>query len=252
MPRSSRFGQWASTCNPDVNLEAGPPQALPAASQHLSRPSPGAPEEGPACPDDPSVLLGAPPHRDGSAEVVAGPLWFRVMFAPNVRVRREPDANASPVTFLERGEIVEASEVRSGWANLAQTERESRDISKDCGAWVLIDGRSLNLGILLEPYMPRWFKVVFEPRVAVRKAARSDAPAICWLDAGEVVEVAAVRSGWVALSAFERRARDISRDCGSWLLIDASDRGLGRLLQICPPPGLVAATAPGDKVPLDS
>lgn len=246
MPRQSRFGQWAGAAAAENGFS--PAAALPAPPPLQEEPRKPQPEEPhwadpqDAFLDDPVVLQGAPvePEKEDDDEEedhVQGPLWFRVLI-DRARVRKYPDSKASPVAWLERGEIVEAAEVLKGYANLARGEREERDISEDCGAWVLIDGISMNCGVLLEPYTPRWFEVTFEPRVAIRKSATQQAPPVEWMNKGEVFEVAAVRCGWVALSSRERAKRDISKDCGSWVLIDA--KGLGTLIKICPPPNAPA------------
>eukprot|EP00913_Durusdinium_trenchii_P000295 g269.t1 len=162
--------------------------------------------------------------------------WVRVVYQPRVTVRKSPSLTAPSVAFLEAGEIVEIAEVRQGWVRLAESETQARDVSEDCEAWVLQDGKAVSLGILLEPCEPRWFRVVFEPRVPVRTKASVQAPAIAFLEAGAVIEADEVWEGWVRLSTQDRKNLDISDDCGSWVLIDGHAKGAGRLLVTCPPP----------------
>ncbi|CAK9105846.1 unnamed protein product [Durusdinium trenchii] len=164
------------------------------------------------------------------------PKWVRVVYQPRVTVRKSPSLTAPSVAFLEAGEIVEIAEVRQGWVRLAESETQARDVSEDCEAWVLQDGKAVSLGILLEPCEPRWFRVVFEPRVPVRTKASVQAPAIAFLEAGAVIEADEVWEGWVRLSTQDRKNLDISDDCGSWVLIDGHAKGAGRLLVTCPPP----------------
>mmetsp|Transcript_52431 Transcript_52431/g.152600 ORF Transcript_52431/g.152600 Transcript_52431/m.152600 type:complete len:187 (+) Transcript_52431:2-562(+) len=179
-------------------------------------------------------MQGAPPPE------ATGPSWFRVVYEPQVPVRKFPDPRAPPVAFLQAGEIVEAQETQFGWMRLAQAERDKRDISADCESWALMDGTSVGVATaLLEPYVPKFWEVQFTDCVAVRKTASLDAPPITWLQPGEIFEAAGAHGGWVALSAVERIARDISKDCGAWVLIDGDVRqkGLGRLIRACPAPG---------------
>jgi len=213
--RRSRFGDWASKVTGCAENEVNEVRQAGAARERR---------------ETDSILIGAPPIDPN------GPGWFRVVYESSVRIRKYPDADASPVGFLYRGDIVEASHVEKGWAALTSHERESRDISEDCGAWVMISGEAMNLGLLLQSYTPQWFTVLLEPMVPVRKFARTDSPMVASLNFGEVFEVATFRGGWVALSQNERDARDISKDCGAWVLVDGKEKGLGRLLKACPPP----------------
>mmetsp|Transcript_59264 Transcript_59264/g.130063 ORF Transcript_59264/g.130063 Transcript_59264/m.130063 type:complete len:224 (+) Transcript_59264:7-678(+) len=164
------------------------------------------------------------------------PKWIRVVYQPRVTVRKSPSLNAPSVAFLEAGEIVEIAEIKQGWVRLADAEKHARDVSEDCDAWVLQDGKAVSLGLLLEECEPRWFRVVYEPRVPVRMKASVQAPAIAFLQAGTVIEAEEVWQGWVRLSAQDRQLLDISDDCGSWVLIDGYAKGAGRLLVACAPP----------------
>ncbi|CAE8625908.1 unnamed protein product [Polarella glacialis] len=167
----------------------------------------------------------------------ATPKWFRIVFEPRVAVRKAPALDAPSVTFLDAGEVIEVSEHREGWVRLSNFEREARGVSDDCDAWVLQDGRYVSLGVLLEPYQPHWFSVVFQPKVAVRKCAFSEAPIVAWLKTGEIIEAGELVGGWVRLSDRERSQRDISDDCGSWVMLDGSSKGISsRLLAASPPP----------------
>ncbi|CAL1148672.1 unnamed protein product [Cladocopium goreaui] len=162
------------------------------------------------------------------------PKWIRVVYQPRVTVRKSPSLNAPSVAFLEAGEIVEIAEIKQGWVRLADAEKHARDVSEDCDAWVLQDGKAVSLGLLLEECEPRWFRVVYEPRVPVRMKASVQAPAIAFLQAGTVIEAEEVWQGWVRLSAQDRQLLDISDDCGSWVLIDGYAKGAGRLLEWLP------------------
>ncbi|CAJ1334709.1 unnamed protein product [Effrenium voratum] len=164
------------------------------------------------------------------------PRWIRVVYQPRVAVRKAPALTAPSVTFLDAGEIVEIAEVRGGWIRIADAEKDARDVSEDCEAWVLQDGKAVSLGILLEDCIPRWFEVVFEPQIPVRKKASVQAPAIAFLQAGEVIQAEEIWQGWVRLSEEDRARLDISEDCGSWVLIDGHAKGAGRLLAACLPP----------------
>lgn len=230
--RTSPFQQWAKI-TADVTIESEEDKAQSTVDRALVQRAAAAPR-----PVDPALVL-----QGGPSPEPEGVQWFRVVSLNGlVKVRRYRQLKAGAIAFLQVGEIVEATEVQGGWAQLAGHERDKRDISPDCESWVLIDGSQQNWGVLLEPYVPRWWQVVHEPRVAIRKKADledKEAPAIEWLQAGEIFEAADFVGGWVALSAEERELRGISKCCGSWVLLDGNmkAKGLGRLIKAIPPPG---------------
>eukprot|EP00933_Yihiella_yeosuensis_P044136 TRINITY_DN39223_c0_g1_i1.p1 TRINITY_DN39223_c0_g1~~TRINITY_DN39223_c0_g1_i1.p1 ORF type:complete len:229 (+),score=43.28 TRINITY_DN39223_c0_g1_i1:45-731(+) len=164
------------------------------------------------------------------------PRWFRVVYAKQVAVRKKPSIEAPSVAFLDAGEIIEVSELQDSWVRLSDSEHDARGISEDCQGWVLRDGRSVSLGVLLEPFEPCWFQVVFGGKVAVRKKPTVTASPVFWLEKKEYIEISEIVDGWVKLSDDERRSRDISDDCGAWVIIDATSKGLGRLLAVSPVP----------------
>eukprot|EP00434_Breviolum_minutum_P005497 symbB.v1.2.004846.t1/scaffold279.1/size242841/31 len=61
--------------------------------------------------------------------------------------------------------------------------------------------------------IPKWIRVVYQPRVTVRKAPSLNAPSVAFLEAGEIVEIAEMKQGWVRLADAEKQARDVSEDC---------------------------------------
>lgn len=132
-----------------------------------------------------------PLRKDGgSRSAFANPRWIRVVFQPRVAVRKHPSLTAPTVTFLDAGEVVEIAEVKAGWVRLADEEKDDRDVSDDCQAWVLQDGKEVSLGVLCEDWEPRWFCVVYEPQVAVRKKPSLQAHPVAFLKTGEIIEAA--------------------------------------------------------------
>mmetsp|Transcript_33591 Transcript_33591/g.62954 ORF Transcript_33591/g.62954 Transcript_33591/m.62954 type:complete len:233 (+) Transcript_33591:62-760(+) len=218
--RQSRFGQWAGVSqgtDGDEKIQKEVPAKRPEPKKELKQ--------------KPT------PKQDRARDALASaPRWIRVVYQPRVAVRKSPDLMSAAVTFLDAGEVVEIAEIRKGWVRLAQEERDLRDVSEDCEAWVLQDGKEVSLGVLLEDWEPSWFRVVFEPHVRVRKKPSLQAPPVAFLDAGEIIQAAQVSDGWVRLSDDDRARLDISEDCGAWVLVNGHAQGLGRLLEAAPPP----------------
>ncbi|CAE7226479.1 unnamed protein product [Symbiodinium sp. CCMP2592] len=218
--RQSRFGQWAGV--PVSQGDSG--KSVPDEEKNkvpVKRPQPRP----------------RPIKQDGgSRRAFASPRWIRVVFQPRVAVRKHASLTAPTVTFLDAGEVVEIAEVKAGWVRLADEEKDDRDVSDDCQAWVLQDGKEVSLGVLCEDWEPRWFCVVHEPQVAVRKKPSLQAHPVAFLKTGEIIEAAEVSQGWVRLSDADRKRLDVSEDCGAWVLINGHEKGLGRLLAASPPP----------------
>ncbi|CAE7323383.1 unnamed protein product [Symbiodinium pilosum] len=215
--RRSRFGQWAGVSEGSGDSV---PQEAVTKEVPVKRPQPRT----------------KPPRQDSSRNTSLNPRWIRVVFQPRVAVRKSPSLTAPTVTFLDAGEVVEIVEVKSGWVRLAEEEKDDRDVSEDCDAWVLQDGKEVSLGVLCEDWEPRWFCVVYEPQVAVRKKPSLQAHPVAFLKTGEIIQAAEVSEGWIRLSDEDRRRLDVSEDCGAWVLINGHAKGLGRLLAASPPP----------------
>ncbi|CAE7432112.1 unnamed protein product [Symbiodinium natans] len=216
--RQSRFGQWAGV-SPGETGKAASEEAVKQ-EVAVKRPQPRS----------------RPLKQDRRSSTFANPRWIRVVFQPRVAVRKSPTLTSPTVTFLDAGEVVEIAEVKAGWVRLADEEKDDRDVSDDCEAWVLQDGKEVSLGVLCEDWEPRWFCVVFETQVAVRKKPSLQAHPVAFLKTGEIIEAAEVSQGWVRLSEADRRRLDVSEDCGAWVLINGHEKGLGRLLAASPPP----------------
>mmetsp|Transcript_97684 Transcript_97684/g.304322 ORF Transcript_97684/g.304322 Transcript_97684/m.304322 type:complete len:207 (+) Transcript_97684:26-646(+) len=79
---------------------------------------------------------------------------FRVAHKPRVILRSTPVVGSCGVAVADAGEILEAAEIRDGWARLTDEEAARRGVVPGDQAWGLIDGSSLGLGELLQPLAP--------------------------------------------------------------------------------------------------
>jgi hypothetical protein len=70
-------------------------------------------------------------------------------------VRASPDVSAKAVGQHPRGTVVEVDEVRDGWALLSDTSEPQRTASPTNECWMLIDGKAIGLGKLLQPIPPQ-------------------------------------------------------------------------------------------------
>lgn len=70
-------------------------------------------------------------------------------------VRASPDVSAKAVGQHPCGTVVEVDEVRDGWALLSDTSEPQRTTSPTGECWMLIDGRTIGLGQLLQPLPPQ-------------------------------------------------------------------------------------------------
>eukprot|EP00930_Biecheleria_cincta_P097261 TRINITY_DN88986_c0_g1_i1.p1 TRINITY_DN88986_c0_g1~~TRINITY_DN88986_c0_g1_i1.p1 ORF type:complete len:528 (+),score=112.68 TRINITY_DN88986_c0_g1_i1:93-1676(+) len=237
--RSSRFSQWLETlpnqgasCNNTSEDAAEVPAPVAPAVAHAALGAASSPlNRTPA-----RASLSLPKQVLHPKDLFLNPKWFRVVAQPHVVVHVQPDLQAATVGLLDAGELLEAEETKEGWVKLSDAEREARSLPRDCEGWVLRDGSAESLGELLEPYNPGWFQVIFEPRVPVRRVASLKAPAIAFLNSGEIIKAAELMGGWVRLSPGDRRKLDITDDCGSWVLINAPAvaKHVGRLLAAVP------------------
>jgi len=99
------------------------------------------------------MLLQKPMKPEYEEEaIVEGPCWFRVLREPHVPCRFERKRDAELFTHLNCGEIMEASELRQGWARLSEAELKRRNLLAGEVGWVLIDGTPFGAGKLLEPW----------------------------------------------------------------------------------------------------
>lgn len=77
--------------------------------------------------------------------------FFRVVFKPRIAARSQPQPSSVVVASLSKGTIIEAAEIRDGWVRLADRELRRSRVAENTQGWVLIDGKSLGLGALLQP-----------------------------------------------------------------------------------------------------
>lgn len=165
-----------------------------------------------------------------------GRQWFQVVFKPRVILRSMPRVDSCGVATAKTGEVLEAEEVRDGWAKLTNREAARRDVVPGDEAWALIDGRARGLGVLLQPCLPRWFCVLFRPRIALFSCPElgpsGTVPVVGTASAGEIFEVAEANGSWVRLTDAEVLRRGVSEG-NAWALVDGHSRGLGELLAPC-------------------
>lgn len=76
-------------------------------------------------------------------------LFWEVVHTGKVAVRKSASVRAPAIEWLEPGAVFSVDAVWGGWVALSAAEREFRDVSDCCGAWVLID--SDRCGRLLRP-----------------------------------------------------------------------------------------------------
>lgn len=70
-------------------------------------------------------------------------------------VRASPNVSAKAVGQHPCGAVVEVDEVRDGWALLSDTSEPQRTTSPTGECWMLIDGKAIGLGQLLQPLPPQ-------------------------------------------------------------------------------------------------
>jgi len=166
-----------------------------------------------------------------------GRLWFQVVFKPRIILRSMPKVESCGVATASAGEILEVAEVTEGWAKLTDREATRKGAVHGDEAWALIDGRARGLGALLRPCLPRWFCVLFKPRIAlfgVPELGRSGtAPVVGTAATGEIFEVAEAAGSWVRLTEAEACRRGVPEGSSAWALVDGHSRGLGELLAPC-------------------
>lgn len=166
-----------------------------------------------------------------------GRQWFQVVFKPMVILRSMPLVKSCGVSTAGVGEVLEVDELRDGWAKLSGREAARRDVVSGDEAWALIDGQAHGLGALLRPCLPRWFGVLFKPRIALfaypELGQSGTAPVVGTAGAGEVFEVAEATGSWVRLTDAEASRRGVAEDSNAWALVDGHSRGLGELLAPC-------------------
>lgn len=176
---------------------------------------------------------------------------YRVVHEPKVAIRDTASTSSKVIGVKQTGEIFRAAAVIDGWVQL-----------EDGKGWMMIDGAKLNLGMLLEEVMPDGspksqtssqllvetssqsdlqvppkgtngndasrlttpaYRVVYEPKVAVRMAPSTSAGVVDIRLAGTTVHAVQVKDGWIEL-----------QDGKGWMLIDGTSVGLGILLEAVP------------------
>mmetsp|Transcript_35626 Transcript_35626/g.111175 ORF Transcript_35626/g.111175 Transcript_35626/m.111175 type:complete len:326 (+) Transcript_35626:31-1008(+) len=166
-----------------------------------------------------------------------GRRWFQVVFKPRVILRSMPQVESTGVATASTGEVLEAEEVKEGWVKLTDREAVRRGAVHADEAWVLVDGRARGLGALLRPCLPRWFFVLFKPRIALfgfpEQGGSGTAPVVGTAGAGEAFEVVEAVGSWVRLTDAEALRRGVPEDSKAWALVDGHSRGLGELLAPC-------------------
>lgn len=157
--------------------------------------------------------------------------WLRVVVQPHIMVRAKPRLGSASLATIPHREIIEVSGGVNGWAQLTTVEAAARGVPDDCqhSSWVLIDGKSLNLGVLLQPCYPRRWQVAHN-LVMLRTKPDPKAPAIATAEQGQILRVSGSKGLWVRLTAEECEAREVG-DANAWALTDASSIGLGILLE---------------------
>mmetsp|Transcript_36740 Transcript_36740/g.105880 ORF Transcript_36740/g.105880 Transcript_36740/m.105880 type:complete len:400 (-) Transcript_36740:49-1248(-) len=89
-------------------------------------------------------------EASGEGDENGGPRWFRVVYRPHVPARfivLRPKVHGR-FQFCQ-SELVEAAEVRGGWAHLARAELSRRCLPADVEVWVLINGTALGFARFL-------------------------------------------------------------------------------------------------------
>lgn len=188
----------------------------------------------PALTVDTASLIPLPSDTaDDDYDGADGQHWFCVIFAPRITVRKMPNVKACAVATADIGEILEVAAVRNGWARLTDAEAARRGVFQCDEAWALIDGRSLGKDRLLQPCLPRFFRVVGEPYIPLLDGPTRQAPGVAIAETGEVLEIMEARYGWVRLTEAEAYARGVPEDVQAWALFNSSALGLVQLLEPC-------------------
>jgi len=170
--------------------------------------------------------------------------WFQVVFKPRIILRSMPRVESCGVATASAGEVLEAEALQDGWVRMTVREAASRGVVRGDEAWALIDGRARGLGALLQPCLPRWFRVLFEPRIALfgipEHGKSGQAPVVGTVAAGDGFEVVEASGSWVRLASADAVRLGVPAGRDAWALVDGHARGLGELLAPCtgpPEPG---------------
>jgi hypothetical protein len=83
-----------------------------------------------------------------------GPTRYEVVHT-TCFVRASPDVSAKAVGQHPCGTVVEAELVRDGWALLSDRSEPQRSLSPTGECWMLIDGKTIGLGKILQPLPPQ-------------------------------------------------------------------------------------------------
>ena len=187
-----------------------------------------------------------------------GTARYRVVHKPRVAVRISPSTTADPAGLKFFGDEVDGTPI---------TEETLTWLALDGGGYILIDGKSIGLGLLLEPLvatqpptppssppktpppkaaakrkpatpaMPlpelnasQYYQVVHDPHVAARATPSRTATPLMVLKYGSIVRARPLRDDptWVCLT--HENDQPITSAC--YALVDGSALGFGTLLQL--------------------
>ena len=171
------------------------------------------------------------------------PAEYRVVYSPHVAVRDKPWGKV--VGSIKCGEMFKTTHRSVGLSDGIWVKTQQKYGGEP--GWMLVDGKSVNLPLLLEKYergrqgRVNRYRVVSEHCDIRERPSLAGTPVVGKRSKGAVIRTDMEMNGWVRLQA-DFYTTGKAEPVEGWSLIAGSAMGLGLILQLWEPPNLPPVT----------